>query len=84
MYKFLFVFFSMFLIGACNQKKQSSTTVQEPTIPLGYTDTIALEPKQKKWSFLVNDPSRGRVAVELSNYTDSVKTFIVQVREVGN
>jgi len=65
------------LIASCTSKKDSSGSV-----PLVNKDTVVLSPQQKNWKASANDPSRGKIEVILSNYTDSSKIFIINIEEI--
>lgn len=60
---------------------KNTTLNSEGSIPLKQIDTVILNPQQKNWKGFRDDPSRGKIEVILSNYTDSTKTFIVSVEE---
>lgn len=72
------IFFSIIVLVSCKRSRQNTH------LPLAVTDTVTLEAKQKRWLYMVDDPGRGKVKLELSNYTDSLKTFVVTIQEIGN
>ena len=60
---------------SCSQKREINPD------PLVIKDTVTLAPNQKGFVHEVYNPSRGKVKVVISNYQDSTKTFIIDVKE---
>lgn len=55
---------------------------KEPSPPMAVEfPKLTLEPHTLNWIYMVDSPDRGRIKIELSNYSDQVKTFKISVSE---
>lgn len=74
-------FILLLVIGlSCNIKEP----LEKSTVRLGYEDTIELEPGQRDWYYEVEDPGQSKLRVQISNFTDSAKKYVVSIREIEN
>lgn len=74
----------VFLFGIAVLLKLSCSEANQHVIPGTITDTIRLAPGEGADKDLLNDLERMRVHVEAYNYTDTPRTLVVTVREIGN